>query len=133
MTISFLNIRNVCVLLEFCYSSVAKLKHFMSSNYGLFRQECYLNIWCMTKDWICTNPWYTTEWTKKWRNSMNTKLKHSTTWYADKNPLFRQVFVFVFVQVKFLRSTPIMDKIIKPNLTGTYLKRYVFTVMIKYT
>jgi hypothetical protein len=25
-----------------------------------------------------------------------------------------------------------MDKIIKPNLTGTYLKRYVFTVMIKY-
>jgi hypothetical protein len=26
-----------------------------------------------------------------------------------------------------------MDKIIKPNLTGTYLKRYVFTVMIKYT
>jgi hypothetical protein len=25
-----------------------------------------------------------------------------------------------------------MDKIIKPNLTGTYLKIYVFTVMIKY-
>ena len=46
--------------------------------------------------------------------------------------------MYVLVEFVFSDSYMYFDLnlnaiIIKPNLTGTYLKRYAFTVMIKYT